>query len=221
MLSATGRPLARTRSYDTESLAIAGGVAYVGVERTHEVLRFDWGRDGVMARARALPVPAEVKRLPSNRGLEAIGVAPPASPLAGAVVAIAERSDGPDAPTRGFILSGPSRGQFEFLRRDGFDVTDLAFLADGDMLVLERFYAPWRGVGMRIRRIDGHAIRPGALLDGPVLIDADLGFEIDNMEGLSLHRDGARGETVLTVISDDNFSSLQRTVLLEFALVEE
>jgi hypothetical protein len=36
------------------------------------------------------------------------------------------------------------------------------------------------------------------------------------MEGLTLHRDGA--ETVVTLISDDNFSPLQRTLLLEFAL---
>jgi hypothetical protein len=37
------------------------------------------------------------------------------------------------------------------------------------------------------------------------------------MEGLSVHRD-AHGETVLTLISDDNFSSIQRTILLQFTL---
>jgi hypothetical protein len=36
------------------------------------------------------------------------------------------------------------------------------------------------------------------------------------MEGLAVHREG--GETILTLISDDNFSRLQRTLLLEFAL---
>jgi hypothetical protein len=36
------------------------------------------------------------------------------------------------------------------------------------------------------------------------------------MEGLAVHREGS--ETVLSLISDDNFSSLQKTVLLEFAL---
>ncbi len=76
MLDAAGRPLARSKSFDTESLAIAGGHAYVGVERTHEILRFDWGRDGVEARARSLPVPAALKKLPRNRGLEALGIVP-------------------------------------------------------------------------------------------------------------------------------------------------
>jgi hypothetical protein len=69
---------------------------------------------------------------------------------------------------------------------------------------------------MRIRRIPGASLKPGALLDGPVLIEADLGQEIDNMEGLAVHQEA--GRTVLTLISDDNFSFLQRTVLLEFVL---
>lgn len=216
ILGASGRPLARTRSFDTESLAIAGGVAYVGVERTHEVLRFDWAGEGVEARARSLPVPPEVKRLPSNRSLEAVGVVP-AGPLAGTVVAIAERSGRENEPTLGVILSPGRPGLFKVVRHDGYDITDLAFLPSGDMLVLERWYRPWRGVGMRIRRIAERDLKPGALLDGPYLIEADLGFEIDNMEGLSVHLD--QGRTILTLISDDNFSILQRTLLLEFELV--
>ena len=69
---------------------------------------------------------------------------------------------------------------------------------------------------MRIRRIAGATLKPGAMLDGAYLIEADLGQEIDNMEGLSVHLD--KGRTILTLISDDNFSFLQRTVLLEFEL---
>jgi hypothetical protein len=215
ILGSSGRPLHRSRYYDTESLCIADGVAYMGVERTHDVLRFDWAGEGVMARARIVPVPREVKRLPDNRGLEAIGVVPPGQPLAGAIVAIAERSGSEDEPTLGVIL-GRQPGLFRVIRHGGFDITDLAFLPDGDILLLERWYRTLRGVGMRIRRIPGASLKPGALLDGPVLIEADLGQEIDNMEGLAVHQEA--GRTVLTLISDDNFSFLQRTVLLEFVL---
>lgn len=216
ILGSSGRPLHRSRYYDTESLAIANGVAYVGVERTHDVLRFDWGRDGVGARARIVQVPRELKRLPDNRGLEAIGVVPVGHALAGAVVAIAERSGREDEPTLGVILGGRQPGLFQVARHDGYAVTDMAFLPGGDMLLLERWYRPLRGVGMRIRRVAGAGLRPGAILDGPYLIEADLGQEIDNMEGMSVHLEN--GKTVLTLISDDNFSFLQRTVLLEFEL---
>ena len=215
ILGSSGKPLHRSRYYDTESLCIADGVAYLGVERTHDVLRFDWAAEGVMARARIVAVPREVKRLPDNRGLEAIGVVPAGQPLAGAVVAIAERSGADDQPTLGVIL-GRQPGLFQVTRHDGFDITDLAFLPDGDMLLLERWYRPLRGVGMRIRRVAAESLKAGAVLDGPYLIEADLGQEIDNMEGLSVHLEG--GKVVLTLISDDNFSFLQRTVMLEFAL---
>jgi hypothetical protein len=70
-----------------------------------------------------------------------------------------------------------------------------------------------------MRRIALGEIKPGAVVDGPVLFDVDLGYEIDNMEGLSVHR-SAGGEVVLTLISDDNFSAVQRTLLLQFALAE-
>jgi hypothetical protein len=83
--------------------------------------------------------------------------------------------------------------------------------------VLERRFSWARGVAMRIRSIPLSSIKPGALVDGPELIYADMGYQIDNMEGLSVHRE-ADGTQVLTLISDDNFSALQRTLLLQFAL---
>jgi len=40
------------------------------------------------------------------------------------------------------------------------------------------------------------------------------------MEGIGVHRT-ADGETVLTLVSDDNFSPIQRNLLLQFTLVGE
>ncbi len=217
ILGADGRPLWRTKSYDTEGLSIVDGIAHISIERTHEIMRFDWARDGVLARGRSLPLPADVKRLPSNRSLEAVGIVPPGLPASGGIIAIAERSGAMEDPTLGIIVGGAMPGLFQVRRSKGFDITDLAFLPGGDMLLLERWYAPWRGVGMRIRRIAGRDIKPGAMLDGTTLIEADLGYQIDNMEGLSVHREKDR--TILTLISDDNFSAIQRTILLEFELV--
>jgi hypothetical protein len=48
-------------------------------------------------------------------------------------------------------------------------------------------------------------------------MEADLGDEIDNMEGLSVHRT-PEGEIVLTLISEDNFLAVQHTLLLQFTL---
>jgi hypothetical protein len=71
---------------------------------------------------------------------------------------------------------------------------------------------------MRMRLIQADKIEPGAVLDGETLIQADLGQEIDNMEGLGVHTE-SDGTTVLTILSDDNFNPvLQRTLLLQFSL---
>jgi hypothetical protein len=52
------------------------------------------------------------------------------------------------------------------------------------------------------------------------MIEADLGYQIDNMEGIAVHRP-AGGETIITLVSDDNFSVIQRNLLLQFAVVGE
>jgi hypothetical protein len=105
-------------------------------------------------------------------------------------------------------------------RGDDFDVTDATLTPDGKLILLERHFSLARGPAMRIRRIDLAAIKPGAVVDGEILLTADFGYEIDNMEAISAHRN-AGGETILTVMSDDNFNPLlQRTILLRFAIVE-
>jgi hypothetical protein len=73
---------------------------------------------------------------------------------------------------------------------------------------------------MRLRRVPLAGLKDGALVDGPVLATADMGYQIDNMEGIGVHRN-AQGETILTLVSDDNFSPLQRSLLLQFALVAD
>lgn len=214
-----GKPLRQSRFYDTESLAISGGVAFIGVERSHAVLRFSRERSGALVRGVLLTDTPPLKDIPGNKSLEAIGIAPPRSPLAGAVVAIAERArTAENAPTRGFILTGPQRGAFDVVRSNDYDISDLAFLDDGSLLVLERRVGLLLGgFACRIRQVAATAIRPGARVDGDVLFESDASLAIDNMEGLCVHRED--GEIILTLISDDNFSLLQRTLLLEFALV--
>ncbi|MBF9232839.1 esterase-like activity of phytase family protein [Microvirga alba] len=220
LLHENGRPLGSTGYYDTESLTIENGVAYVGIERKHAIMRFDWGASGVAARGTLLTLPeairGEIKDLPSNRSLEAIGVAPPRSPLAGSVIAIAERSGDADEPTRGFIVTGPRRGAFWVRRAKGYDISDLAFLPSGEMLLLERHFSLFEGFRIRMRRVAADAIKPDVEVDGAVIFESDSSHQIDNMEGLAVHQEG--GETVLTLISDDNFSPFQKTLLLEFAL---
>jgi hypothetical protein len=157
--------------------------------------------------------------LPPNRGIEALVLVPKGLPLAGTLIAISERGLDKAGNISGFLIGGASPGHFAVRRSSNFDVTDAALLPGGDVVLLERRFSWSSGLAVRMRRIALGEIKPGAVVDGPVLFDVDLGYEIDNMEGLSVHR-SAGGEVVLTLISDDNFSALQRTLLLQFALAE-
>ena len=76
------------------------------------------------------------------------------------------------------------------------------------------------GVAMRIGRGPFGSIKAGAVVDGKVLIEADLAYQIDNMEVIAVHRN-AQGETIITLVSDDNFNIIQRNLLLQFTLVGE
>jgi hypothetical protein len=217
ILGPDGRPLAARGWYDTESLAEDGGTVYVGIERVHQIVRFDYGRHGLLARGQPIGVPPRIKTLPKNQGVEALVVVPRGLPLAGTLVAISERGLDDAGNILGWLIGGPTPGEFAVARSDDFDITDAAILPGGDLLVLERRFSMLRGVAMRIRRIPLAEVKPGATVDGAVLITADMGYQIDNMEGLAAHRT-ATGDIVLTLVSDDNFSPVQRTLLLQFTL---
>lgn len=220
ILGPDGRPLKSRGWYDTESIAEHGGTLYVGIERVQRIVRFDYGRDGLTARGVPIPVPSAFHALPSNGSLECLVMPPQGAPLAGALIAISEQGHDARGNHLSFLIGGGADGTFSLKRTDDFDVSDCALTPGGKLLVLERRFSWTSGLAMRIRSVPLTSIKPGATVDGPVLITADMGSEIDNMEGLSVHR-AADGALVLTLVSDDNFSPLQRTVLLQFTLVGE
>jgi hypothetical protein len=219
MLGPDGAPLTARGWYDTESIAEDGGTLYVGIERVHQIVRFDYEKDGLLARGHPIAVPRAARSLPSNKGLEALVFVPQGHTLAGTLIAISERGLDKAGNIKAFLIGGPMPGGFAVKRSADYDISDAALLPGGDLLVLERKFSWSSGLGIRIRRVALADIKAGALVDGAVLIEADLRYEIDNMEGLSVHRN-AGGEIVLTLISDDNFSIMQRTLLLQFTLAE-
>jgi hypothetical protein len=219
ILGADGRPLADRGWFDTESIAEDGSTLYVGIERVNQIVRFDYGRYGLAARGQPIAVPPGVRSLPSNKGLESLVFVPKGFALAGTLIAISERGLDKAGNIVGFLIGGPSPGPLAVKRIASYDISDAALLPGGDLLLRERKFSWTSGLSIRMRRVALGDVKPGALLDGTILLEADLGYEIDNMEGLSVHR-SAGGETVLTLISDDNFSILQRTLLLQFTLAE-
>ena len=204
---------------DAEGLVIDDDDVLVSYERDHRIEVFELdGLPGASARKTlAHPIPDYEFR--NNRGMETIAIAPLQSPLNGAVVVVSEKSLNKKGDIFAGIVTGPQQGVFFVRRHPPYDITDGDFLPNGDLLLLERRFSVAQGVGMRIRRIAADAIRPGKTVDGKVLIDVDFSYQIDNMEGLDVF-EASDGSTRILLVSDDNKSLLQRTLLLEFELVE-
>jgi hypothetical protein len=218
MRDSDGRPLAAKGWFDTESLTFDGSVAYVGIERVNKIVRFDFDKGGILARAGEVAVPPEIAKLPYNRGLESLIYIGQGQRLAGTILAISERALDANGNIAAFLIGGPAPGIFYIKRSNDFDISDATLLPAGDILVLERKFSLTKGVGIQVRCIPVSKIASGSIVDGPVFFEADLGSEIDNFEGIATHLSRA-GETIITLISDDNFSVLQRTLLLQFTLL--
>jgi hypothetical protein len=220
LLGPDGRPITARGWYDSESLALDGSVVYVGIERVHRVLRYDFAKGFTRSRGEEVPLPpAWRKQLPSNKGLEALMVVPKGFAQGGTLIGLSERGLDADGNIVGFLIGGKTPGQFSIRRTDKFDISDGVLLPSGDLLVLERKFSWLSGIGIRIRRLPLKALAPGAVVDGPAIFEADLGQEVDNMEAIDAHVT-PEGDTVLTLLSDDNFSMIQRNLILQFTLKE-
>jgi len=221
MLDASGKQLTAPR-FDSESITTVdtfpgdggGGDILVGFETVDRIDRYAVGHDGFLARPQPVAMPPDIKHNVPNKGFEGITL------LAdGRLLAITERTLDAQGNEKGWIvpLDGKPYAALSLKHEDDFDLTDLSRLPNGDILTLERRYTRIAGPGMRIRLIKKDTIVPGAVLDGEVIAELGAGSSIDNMEGLA-NRTSDDGRILLYLISDDNQSPAQHTVLFEFAL---
>ncbi|MDX8445696.1 esterase-like activity of phytase family protein [Mesorhizobium captivum] len=220
MVDASGRPIEEKWEVDAEGLAVEDGIATVGFEREQRVVQFKIDPDNMKAPFKTLDYLVPTRELRQNRGFETVTHANPHGQHEGGLVVVSEKSLDKAGNIYAAIIEGPRKGVFTVKRNGDFDITDGAFLPDGDLLLLERSFSMARGVKMRLRRIYGESIEKGAVADGPVLMEADMGYQIDNMEGLDVWtRDD--GALTVSLVSDDNHSILQRNLYLEFILHQD
>jgi len=217
---ADGKTLTARWGHDTEALTLDGTGLYATAETRNAVYHYPWPlRTGSERMIGEVALPPGIRKLPRNAGLESLAAAPADSPFAGSLIAIAESAPSDLHDLTGYILGPDGSARFSLRRHDRFDATDAAFLPNGDLLVMERRFNLRDLIGMRLRRISATDIKPDAVLDGELLLEADFNSQIDNMEALAVHQ-GDGGGTILTLVSDDNRSILQRTLFLRFRLEE-
>lgn len=209
-----GKPIATKAEADAEGAArLADGSWLVSFERHHRLWRYRTLTDT------PAPVegPAEIGRQPANGGIEAL-----AALADGRVIAISEEYGQRPNTAMGWI-GAPAPGgsyvwsSFDYATIPDFRPTAITMLPDGSFAMLERAFDMVRGVRCRVMRFDAAQLKPGATVKPEELARLAAPYAVDNLEGMAATK-GARGETLLWLISDDNFNRLQRNILLLFEL---
>ena len=204
---------------DAEGLLVDGARLTVSFERVHRISSGTFDADTLEMNLKNEKLPIAKTELRSNRGFETLALSPAGGALSGARVAVTEKSLNKAGSIFAAVMEGPKKGIFYIARNGEFDITDGDFLPNGDLLLLERRFNMADGIAMRLRQIPGDRIEPGATLDGEVVLEANMSYQIDNMEAMDVWQD-ASGATRITMMSDDNHSILQRNILLEFKLAD-
>jgi hypothetical protein len=192
----------------------------VAFERDHRLLRYAAGDTGPQGSPVPVPVPPTVaEQSPPNGGLESL-----ARLADGRLLTIEEGEEDGVQARRAWVTRTAGLPQ----RRDDwlpltyraaprYRPTGAAALPDGGALVLERRVSLLGGWSSRIVRVPAAALRAGAVIDGEELARLEPPLLNDNFEGIAT-RPGPGGETLIYLVSDDNFSPLQRSYLVLLAL---
>jgi len=211
-----GRPLVSKVWSDAEGMALMpDGSWLVSFEQHHRI----WHYPTLDGTPTAIDLPGNFDRQPGNGGVETITVLPD-----GRIVAISEEYTIRPNMAVGWIGVPVSPGRyvwdmFEYAKIADFDPTSIRLMPDGSFVVLERAFDFVHGVRVRVMRFPGSELKVDATIHAEELARLASPYAVDNLEGVAATT-GARGETLLWLISDDNFNPLQRNLLLLFEIAK-
>lgn len=202
-----GKKLMPGRKGDSEGLAVGpDGTIWVSFEGMTRVSRYDQPDSP----SQVLPRPAEFRAMEGNASLEALAVMPD-----GTLLTLPERSGSVIQPFPVWrFRDGVWDQPFDIPRTGDWLAVGADIGPDGRFYLLERDFMGLLGFRSRVRRFD--LTETGLTNEQTLLTTRPLQF--DNLEGIAVWQDdqGIR----LTMVSDDNFSRLQRTEFVEYRITE-
>ncbi len=197
-----GKPLPGKFEADSEGVVVwPNGDLMVSFERDHRI----WVYPAAGGAPHAVPRPDVA--MPENEGMEGLALAP---------------REGPDAYWVGIeggeiwlchLAKACQKTPGQFPPAMGYRLPALFEMDDGDLVVEHHSWTPLTGTHLTISVIDNPAANPAPKAKAQLAIASPL--TVDNIEGVAVVK---RPDDVrrLYLISDDNFSRYQRTLLMAF-----
>jgi hypothetical protein len=211
ILTATNTPVTGALR-DAEALALAqDGSFLVAFEGTHRIWRYSPPPKTFESTPVSVQIPAAVKRAPGNGGIEGLAMLPD-----GRLLALTEEFANGDGSFKGWLIDKGQFAELAYFPSKGFRVTDCVGLNNGDVLVLERRYVPFGILSVRLTLVKGKSLQPGAKLTGKELLKLEQPLAVQNFEAVAA-KQTSKG-TMIYIVSDDNYSPFQQTLLLQFLL---
>ncbi len=217
ILGADGKPPRTKNDADAESLTrMPDGDLWVFYEQVHRGERFRGVSGCRPASLAAVPVerwvPDAVADWPSNGGIEA------SAERGGRLLLLSEALATATGGRAGLdARAGTVSVPFAYRAPMDFQPTAMEPLDEhGRMLVLHRRFSPLTGAAALLAEADMPGQIPSEVTPREIARLAPP-FTVDNMEALAVRREGER--IYLYLASDNNFNSLQRTILLKFELL--
>lgn len=198
---------------DSESVAYDSNSQqfWVSFEGHHAIRRYSRSFSRVTGIAR----PAEMQDWPKNKGAETI-----IRRNNGTFIVIAESVEDGTHPALLFSRDpmDPRARITAFRARPptGYRVTDASQLPDGRIVLLNRAIGFPKGFTAKVSLLDPQPLRTGNVVSAIVIASLGPPVLVDNMEGIAVTTSGK--DNYLWLISDNNFSILQRTLLMKFRL---
>src|SRR5262245_2167698 len=211
LLSRDSRPVTGALR-DAEALAVErDGSFLVGFEGAHRIWRHSAPPNTFDSTPSPVQIPSLSSQAPSNGGIEGLTVLPD-----GRLLILTEELANVDGSFKGWLSDNGRTEELSYVPAKGFHVTDCAALNNGDVLVLERRYVPLGILSARLTLVKADRLRAGARLVGKELLKLEQPLAAENFEGIAVQQ--TKEGTIIYIVSDDNYSPFQQTLLLQFIL---
>ncbi len=214
----SGQSLQQAAVVDAEGLTREpDGSFLVSFERAHRIWRYPAANPPFSLPPVSLPSPTRLKAAPLNGGIEAL-----LRLSSGGLIALTEDLKDEEL-TVGWVGDGKTWEELHYRAGDTFKPTSMAEIPSGlpgagDVLVLERHFSIFEGLAVRIVRVPRGSFRPNVVVQGSEIAHLRQPMSVDNFEGIAVVPQ-PNGIARIYLLSDDNFSFLQQTLLLAFDLL--